>query len=679
MNTTIRISLVIAIVVAVLGGDPITWADPMGTAFLYQGRLVDSNDAADGLYDLNFKLYDAAADGNELHEVVIGELELIDGYFSVALDFGSTVFDGNGRWLQVGIRVGELSDPNEYTILDPRLSVTPTPYALYAASGTPGPQGRQGEQGIQGIQGLKGDKGDKGDQGLQGLQGIQGLKGDTGPQGLPGDSHWQLNGMTTYYNAGKVGIGTTAPQEKLEVRSASGEAVINVNSGMNFMSSVRFIENGSRKWLLGHSPALGGGFRIYDYAGIPGERFYIEDGTGNVGIGTTTPGAKLEVNGQVKITGGSPGSGKVLTSDATGLGSWKTVASLGHNHFGEHWSGFDFEGLKITNSREGGAAFEGIGTASTGASWGGYFLANSSPDGIGVYASGKKRGVYGLTASTSGEGVRGWAQATSGTTYGGYFRSDSPSGTGVFGQATIGEIGVCGSSGANSGRGVYGISGGSNGYGVYGYADNTGDVENYGGYFKANGIGGRGAVGRALGTGGQGLRGEAPVGNGIGVFGSGQQWDFYAANGKYGYPSSIRFKRDMREIDEPLGKIIRLRGVYFKWDEEHGGRHDVGMIAEEVGQVLPEIVTYEDNGVDAMGMDYGKLTPLLVEAVKALKSELDHTRQRLADRDSAMTKMKKRLAAMELQQVELADLQGRISKLESVLSNTAGFAQGGSK
>jgi len=45
------------------------------------------------------------------------------------------------------------------------------------------------------------------------------------------------------------------------------------------------------------------------------------------------------------------------------------------------------------------------------------------------------------------------------------------------------------------------------------------------------------------------------------------------------------------------------------------------MIAEEVGAVLPEIVQYEENGVDAMGMDYSKLTPLLVEAVKALKAE----------------------------------------------------------
>jgi len=52
------------------------------------------------------------------------------------------------------------------------------------------------------------------------------------------------------------------------------------------------------------------------------ERMRI-DTSGNVGIGTADPGAKLEVAGQIKVTGGSPGNGKVLTSDANGLASWQ--------------------------------------------------------------------------------------------------------------------------------------------------------------------------------------------------------------------------------------------------------------------------------------------------------------------------------------------------------------------
>ena len=48
---------------------------------------------------------------------------------------------------------------------------------------------------------------------------------------------------------------------------------------------------------------------------------------GNVGIGTSAPSTDLEINGQIKITGGSPGAGKVLTSDATGLATWQTPST----------------------------------------------------------------------------------------------------------------------------------------------------------------------------------------------------------------------------------------------------------------------------------------------------------------------------------------------------------------
>lgn len=63
--------------------------------------------------------------------------------------------------------------------------------------------------------------------------------------------------------------------------------------------------------------------------GVGGNAADIYFSTGNVGIGTATPGAKLEVAGQVKITGGSPGAGKVLTSNAVGLATWTTPAGGG--------------------------------------------------------------------------------------------------------------------------------------------------------------------------------------------------------------------------------------------------------------------------------------------------------------------------------------------------------------
>lgn len=178
---------------------------------------------------------------------------------------------------------------------------------------------------------------------------------------------------------------------------------------------------------------------------------------------------------------------------------------------------------------------------------------------------------------------------------------------------------------------IYAEAAGSSGLGVYGVASNSGWVTNYGGFFtaagsdgrgvygEASGITGYGVVGRASGSSGRGVYGRAMGSSGQGVRGYGVAYDFYAAGPgtDYGAASSIRWKRNIVAIDKPLEKLAELRGVYFDWDEEHGGGHDVGMIAEEVGKVLPEIVVYEENGIDADGMDYSKLTPLLIEVAKA--------------------------------------------------------------
>jgi Chaperone of endosialidase len=63
-----------------------------------------------------------------------------------------------------------------------------------------------------------------------------------------------------------------------------------------------------------------------------------------------------------------------------------------------------------------------------------------------------------------------------------------------------------------------------------------------------------------------------------------------------------------------LGKVEQLRGVSY--DLKANGKHEVGVIAEEVGAVVPEIVTWDKNGKDAQGVDYGRLTALLIEATK---------------------------------------------------------------
>nr|VFJ74583.1 MAG: Fibrinogen beta and gamma chains, C-terminal globular domain [Candidatus Kentron sp. FW] len=78
--------------------------------------------------------------------------------------------------------------------------------------GLKGDKGDKGDTGPQGQQGKKGDEGDKGDPGARGPQGYPGKKGE------PGDAFWSKSGTSISYSNGNIGIGTTAPRAKLEIK-----------------------------------------------------------------------------------------------------------------------------------------------------------------------------------------------------------------------------------------------------------------------------------------------------------------------------------------------------------------------------------------------------------------------------------------------------------------------------
>ena len=82
----------------------------------------------------------------------------------------------------------------------------------------------------------------------------------------------------------------------------------------------------------------------------------------------------------------------------------------------------------------------------------------------------------------------------------------------------------------------------------------------------------------------------------------------------YQQTSSRRWKTDIRPLEGASDLVARLRGVRFAWRED--GRADVGLIAEEVGAVVPEVVTFSADGVNAESVDYARLVAVLVEAVK---------------------------------------------------------------
>jgi len=104
-------------------------ADPVGTAFTYQGYLTDGGSPANGDYDFEFELYDDPDTGTQVGDIVTVDGKIVtDSLFTVELDFGSGIFTGEALYLEIGVRPG--GSTGAYTTLSPRQALTPAPYAL---------------------------------------------------------------------------------------------------------------------------------------------------------------------------------------------------------------------------------------------------------------------------------------------------------------------------------------------------------------------------------------------------------------------------------------------------------------------------------------------------------------------------------------------------------------------
>jgi len=97
------------------------------------------------------------------------------------------------------------------------------------------------------------------------------------------------------------------------------------------------------------------------------------------------------------------------------------------------------------------------------------------------------------------------------------------------------------------------------------------------------------------------------------------------------YTSDQRLKDNIVAIDDPLAKVLSISGNTYTWNEKSGkSGNDVGVIAQEIIKVLPEAVTTRDNGY--LAVDYQRIIPLLVEAVKELSDKVERLEQKLKDK-----------------------------------------------
>ncbi len=288
-----RSSLIVLVMTLFVSSQTHLVADPMGTAFTYQGRIMDGGSPADDTYDLQFMLYDALTSGTQQGSAVEkNDVDVNDGYFTVTLDFGDAVFNGDARWVQIGVRPGEST--GAYTTLTPRHELTPSVYALRTA------------------------------------------------------------GIAV--SNGNVGIGTSTPVSRLSVVDSSLPALSIYNSADNQFEGgrIRFLEVPANTFLGGylHYDGSNNVFNIgvhnvadqltsHDTNAIS-----ILRGSGNIGIGTSDPSCDLDVQGgthsQVRTYGpGNPyfaavsSDNDVFTKLQSVGGTLRGVVGTNSNH--EFW------------------------------------------------------------------------------------------------------------------------------------------------------------------------------------------------------------------------------------------------------------------------------------------------------------------------------------------------------
>ncbi len=304
-------------------------AVPIGTSFTYQGHLYDANYVANGGYDFQFALYDSndPCVGSQVgSDVNKADVDVIDGYFTVELDFNdANAFNGDARWLEIGVRPGEMNDPNGYTPLSPLQEVTPTPYALHT-------RWFLVDETLDNIFAGEGAGASNTTGFRNSAMGSAALYSNTTGHGNSAIGNQALYSNTTGSDNSAMGYHALRSNTTGSWNSAVGGAALRFNTTGNFNSAMGYYANlynqeGSRNTIIGYEAGRGTSphnksgnvFLGYQagYYETGDNKLYIANGsadanvliygdfnTGRVGIGTTSPTATIDVNGTLALQDG---------------------------------------------------------------------------------------------------------------------------------------------------------------------------------------------------------------------------------------------------------------------------------------------------------------------------------------------------------------------------------------
>lgn len=126
--------------------------------------------------------------------------------------------------------------------------------------------------------------------------------------------------------------------------------------------------------------------------------------------------------------------------------------------------------------------------------------------------------------------------------------------------------------------------------------------------------------------------------------------------------SATQFKTDITTLSDADESLRQLRGVRFHWKET--GAPSLGLIAEEVAEVFPELVQFDEATGAAQAVNYPALVAVLIEGYKEQQAELQAQRSELvayrslfAAQQAQVAQMQERLGQIELRQASLKPLQ----------------------
>jgi len=114
----------------------------------------------------------------------------------------------------------------------------------------------------------------------------------------------------------------------------------------------------------------------------------------------------------------------------------------------------------------------------------------------------------------------------------------------------------------------------------------------------------------------------------------------------------IRLKKNITGIENVMEKLDLINGVYYEWEQNDTARlllkegRQIGVIAQEVEKVYPELVRTNDRGYKTV--DYSKLTPILLEAIKEQQKQIDIYRSENDDLRSMFQALKEKVDQIEV-------------------------------